>query len=349
MAGDPITCMIPTHNRPRFLRRLLHFYGCLNPGYPFLVMDSSDRRNAAENVAIVNAMPAEMRISYRHSDANVIDKCVQGIESIQTPFIVLCADDDVLFPDAVRSCVSFLEQHPSYSSAMGRTAQLNPTLPVRCCRVLKGYSIENESPFDRCRALANNWFTNFYAVYRQQTLFDIFQITASSTDSLVNYHIPEMMLSQLSALRGPIRVLPIMYSLMERHNTNAGAAMRVGVRPQAEPLYQRFRTALLEQLTAAGTGRVAAEQFIDTAYGYFREPSLAVRRRRRPLYDRMGHWGHGALEMFGLVQAEGNQHRRFIRADDLVGCEAVWQLAVQLMKDFPLGFDADKPLLERCA
>ena len=41
MTNDSLTCVVPTHNRPHFLRRLLHLYSQFSPGFPFLVVDSS--------------------------------------------------------------------------------------------------------------------------------------------------------------------------------------------------------------------------------------------------------------------------------------------------------------------
>ena len=341
---------MPTHNRPHFLRRLLHFYGQFPSGFPFLVVDSSNPVAAAENREVIESIRGRVDIDYQHFDLNITDKCVRGLERVRSPFVVFCADDDYLFPDTVWRCVDVLENEPAFATAMGRTAQLNPKLPRWCCRVLKGYSIEHDLPFDRCRQLAANWFTNFYAVYRTTTMLDIFQITAANTNSSLNYHLPEMLFSQLSVLRGRVKVLPQMYSLMEKHDSNAGAAMRTGVRPQAESMYQRFKGCLADQFVLAGTVRAEAERFIDDEYGYFRETNLAIRRRPRSTAEVIGHFFAGIREkMAGLWGTDFNRHRRFVRAGDLVGCESQWHAAVQLMRDFPQGIPSDHSTLKRCA
>lgn len=350
MTNDSLTCVIPTHNRPQFLRRLLHFYGQFPSDFPFLVMDSSNTSAAAENVEVVSSVRDGLQVSYRHVDLNVIEKCLEGLRSVRSPFVVFCADDDVLFPNAVWRCVEFLKGEQGFESAMGRTAQLSPSLPGWCCRVLKGYSIEHDRPFERCHQLAANWFTNFYAVYRTETLLDMFRVTAANTNASLNYHIPEMLLSQLSVLRGRVKVLPTMYSLMEKHGSNAGAAMRTGVRPEAESMYLRFKRCLADQFVLAGTDREAAERFIDKEYGYFRETNLAIRRRPRSTAERFSHLLSEIREkVSGGWRTDFNRHRRFVRTGDLVGCEPMWHAAVQLMRDFPQGIPSELLKLERCA
>ncbi|MEK6259344.1 MAG: TIGR00180 family glycosyltransferase [Planctomycetota bacterium] len=350
MTHDSLTCVVPTHNRPHFLRRLLHFYRQFPPGFPFLVMDSSHPAAAAENRAVIESVRESIDVDYQHSDKNVTDKCTQGLEQVRSPFVVFCADDDCLFSDTVWRCVEFLKNEPGYATVMGRTAQVNPRLPRWCCRVLKGYSIEHDHPFDRCQKLAENWFTNFYAVYRTTTMLDIFHITTANTNASLNYHLPEMLFSQLSVLRGRVKVLPQMYSLLEKHDSNAGAAMRTGIRPHAEPMYRRFKGCLADQLVQTGADRLEAEQFIDREYGYFRETNLAIRRRPRSTVEVISHLLSGFREKTaGLWNADFNRHRRFVRASDLVGCEQVWHAAVQLMRDFPLGIPSNYSTLDRCA
>ena len=350
MSSSFVTCLVPTHNRPPFLRRLLRFYSQFPPGVAISVVDSSRPAAAAENVAAINGSSRKLSVGYQHFDLDFIGKCVRALEQVETPFTVFCADDDFLFPDAVRQCTEFMIDNPNYASAMGRTAQINPKLPRWCSRVLRGYSIENEQPFERCRQLATHWFTNFYAVYRTETLLDNFRAAAASTDSSLYYLVPEMLLSQLSALRGRIKVLPTMYSLMERHGTNAGAGMRVGIREQAESQFQRFKECLAGQFVRAGIEGVEAERYIDDQFGFFREPDQAARRRPRSISEVAGHFLDSFREkLVGIWEPNFNRHRRFVRAGDLVGCEPVWHAAVQLMCDFPQGIPAESSTVKRCA
>lgn len=351
MQSNPITCMIPTHNRPQFLRRLFHYYQQSPPGYPFLVVDSSAPQGAAENQVIISQLPSSLNVSYAHFDRNIIDKCVGGLQLITTPLVAMCADDDLLFSDAVDRCIEFLLANPDYASAMGRTAELRPKLPAWCCRVLKGYDIEQSNPFDRCRQLASNWFTNFYGVYRTEIILKNFEVTAACTNSLINYNIPEMLLSQLSVLRGKFKLIPQMYSLMERHDSNAATAMRHKLWPQAEELFLKFKNSLTEQYTHFGIDRAEAERFIDDHYSYFRVSDAVVKKQPKPVSEKVSHFFHGLGEKFtDLISAQDqNFHRRFIRPSDTKNCRLQWNTAVQLMKEFPHGMTSDPTTQKRCA
>lgn len=353
MSNDRITCLIPTHNRPQFLRRFFHFYGQFPPGFSFTVVDSSGPSAAAENRAAIEYWKREIQIEYRHVDLNFVDKCAHGLEQIQTPFAVLCADDDLLFPDAIRRCVEFLTNEPGYASAIGRNTALYVTQPRWPCMVHQGYSIEDDRPFDRCFRMANYWFSHFYAVHRTEILRDIFRITAVSTDSRQPLHVPEMLLSQLSVLRGRVKVLPLMYSLLEGHDTNSSAVMRTGVQPEAELLYQRFKRCLTEQFVQTGVDLATADRFIDESYGFFREPNVASRRRRRSTVEQMRRLVRKITDLtLGTLWTNYRGRspiKRLIRSSDFSECGSILQTAIQLVRDFPHGIPADHALLKRCA
>ncbi len=351
MTGDSLTCVVPTHNRPQFLRRLFRLYTQFPPGFPFLIVDSSNPTAAAENRELIERARITLPIDYQHFDLNITDKCVQGLERVRSPFVVFCADDDYLFSDSVWRCVDFLKAQPRYDSAMGRVAMLNPKLPRWCGMVHQGYSIEDDRPFDRCVRLADSWFSNFYAVQRTPVFSEIFKITAAHTDSRLSVHVGEMLLAQLSVIRGRVKTLPLLYSLMEKHDANTGRRPPTGVLPQAELLYQRFKGCLAEQLEHTGVARREAEQFIDNTYGFFQDPRMANQRRRRSTAVQIRRFVRKITDLTGDALRKDYRNRgalkRWIRASDIAGCRPAWQAAVLLTYGFPRGIPADQSPLER--
>lgn len=351
MTEDSLTCVVPTHNRPHFLRRLFRLYAQFPPGFPFLVVDSSNPTAAAENRDVIESVRKTLHIDYQHFDLNIVDKCVQALERVRSPFVVFCADDDYLLPDSVWRCVEFLKDQPRYDSAMGRVAMLNTKQPRWCGMVHQGYSIEEDRPFDRCVRLADSWFSNFYAVQRTQVYCEIFQITAANTDSGLSLQVGEMLLAQLSVIRGRVKTLPFIYSLMEKHDANSGKRSPAGVLLQAEWLYQRFKGCLTEQLEQTGIARAEAEQFIDNTYGFFRDPKVARQRRRRSTSVQVRRFFRKMTDLTGDALRKDYRNRgalkRLIRASDIAGCRPIWQAAVQLIYDFPRGIPGDPSPLER--
>ena len=350
MSDESITCLVPTHNRPHFLRRLLRFYTTFPPGFPFLVVDSSHAAAASENVSAIHDARESLQIEYRHVDMNIIDKSILGLQGISTQFVVFCADDDLFFPDAIGPCVEFLKQSPQYSAALGKTAQISPTRPIRPARqlqVLRGYSIEQDRPIDRCRQMISQIFSSFYAVYRTECLLGNFQLTAANTDAQLNVYGPEMMLSQMSVLRGKIKVLPQMYSIRERHEDNLGSTVRNGVQPEAESLFQRFKACLAGQLMQSGVDRAEAEQFLDERFGFFRDPHFGTRRRRRSALELVRQTYHGIVDRLAdQVWRDQARYTRQLGPRDLAGCGPAWQTAVELIREYPQGMtraDATTP------
>jgi glycosyltransferase domain-containing protein len=324
------------------LRRWLHFYGRFPPGFGIVIADSSAPEVAAENARLVATAQAQgLAVEHRPLNLDFMSKCLVALEQTESPWVTLCADDDFLFPEAVKQCADFLERQPGYVSAQGSTALLYPERRRFGCMRLKGFNVEESVPYERCRRLAGNFFSNFYSVYRREELTRNFRLATANTDSRLTYTLPEMLLSQLSALQGRIKVLPGMHLLMERHPTNAGYLGRTGVRPQAEALYQRFRYCLVTELVATGLPSTTAEHYVDETFGYFREPSLKHRSRRRSPGDKVAHLVRSVTERVqDAFYPDQVRHRRLIRRSDYAGSEAIWAAAVKLMRTYPDGIPA---------
>lgn len=342
MSAGEITCVVPTHNRPQFLRRLLTFYREMAPSYGLLVADSSAAAAAGENLAAVQALGPDSRIAYRHFDCHLLDKLVLGLEAVRTPFVVLCADDDFLMPPAVVRCAEFLASHPGYASAMGRTVQFRAGRIGMRCRVGKGYSVEQNRPFDRCLAMADQWFTNFYAVYRTEALLGNMRLASRYTDSRRGYYLPEVLLSQLSVLSGRVKVLPFLYSVMEQHGSNAAHTHRAGVRPDAEPQYQTFRAGLVQELERAGIAAAQAGEFVDHWYGFFRDSNPRVRARRASAAERMVRVTRSlGYRLLGLAGMDLGRHRRPLWNADIRDCREAWICAERLLTSLPQGVPSE--------
>lgn len=348
MFPDQLTCVVPTHNRPCFLRRLLRFYRQFPPSFSIQVIDSSVPSAALENLAVIDGVRGCLKIGYRHFDLNIVKKCAEGLELVRSPFVVLCADDDFLFPEATLRCAEFLESEPSFSSAMGRSATLNVGFPSRRCKIRRGYSIHDNRPLDRCHKMAAHWFTNFYAVYRTEILVNNFRLVAANSDPTQSVHISEMLLSQLSVLRGGIKVLPLMYSLSEVHDSNFGSERVLLEQSQAELLFQRFKDCLLDQFVNAGIERKDGERLIDDSYSFYSKPGLAHRCRSLP-----GRLRDFAVEIVDraadCLWTDMTRRRRYVRTSDIKGSESIWHFATQLMREFPQGIPSDQVTLRDCA
>jgi glycosyltransferase domain-containing protein len=116
-----LTILIVTKNRTDFLKRLLNYYVVRNCKYSIAVADSSNRENAKQAEAVVGAVGDKIRVSYAKYDENLNHAaCIQKLsETVRTPYITQCPDDDFLVPEGLEKSIDFLNSNPEYSAAHG--------------------------------------------------------------------------------------------------------------------------------------------------------------------------------------------------------------------------------------
>ena len=106
MTAD-LTLLIPTHERPAYLKRILDYYRELP--LQILVGDSS---------AAAYDEPLPGNVTYIHyPDAEFYEKMNLFVRRAATPYAVLCADDDFIAPGGMQAALAFLKDNPDYASA----------------------------------------------------------------------------------------------------------------------------------------------------------------------------------------------------------------------------------------
>lgn len=340
---DRLTLVIPTHNRPAFLRRLFYFLEQVQDGSQIQIVDSSVLRFRVQNEAAVRAA-SSLRIRYRHIDAGMISKCRTIMEEdVTTPFSVFCADDDFLMPDAVLGSLEFLERSPDYSCAQGIMVSLC-TGKDNKCYALPCYSIENDSAFRRFRRLAGNWYSTFYSVYRTPLLTRAWQVTDENSDDRRARIFPEILLSQMSATQGKIKFLPGVYNLREEHDLNESAVTpEFADAEHCAELYDQFREVTSAELAeASGATLDHAGSLVDSCYGYLRDGGQKLSRKKRTVRYRIRReiLRHFRRLMNTLRSDRILQRHRISMSDPMCDNQAC-QLAHSLMIQYPHGIEAE--------
>jgi glycosyltransferase domain-containing protein len=110
---DKITLIIPTHFRHKYLKRLLEFYKEID--IKIFVADSSDDTFQEWQ---------KYNIEYFHyPKENYIDKLTDVVAKVKTEYMIFCADDDFIIPEALKEAINFLENNKEYSFCQGKTLQ----------------------------------------------------------------------------------------------------------------------------------------------------------------------------------------------------------------------------------
>src|SRR5262245_52831411 len=110
------TLLIPTYNRPAYLRSLLGYLAARRFSYPVRVLDSSSGEALAQNRGTIAGVALEIRHAVYDSAIPFFKKLEAGVLSVETRYCALCADDDILTSD-LDPFLDALEADPSLAAA----------------------------------------------------------------------------------------------------------------------------------------------------------------------------------------------------------------------------------------
>jgi glycosyltransferase domain-containing protein len=206
-----ITLLIPTHNRHDYLDRTLDYYSAA--AFPVIIADSTHK---------VYDMKADRpaKLDYVHLPGETLNaKLELAMNRVNTPYTVMCADDDFLIFSALESCVKFLQENSDYASAQGnciaymKRPDYTGGMELRVMyKHLLSYEIAADDPLSRIRSVFFNYRTLFYAVHRTQTLKLAFTGTAAV---IKNLYLNEYITAIIPLAAGKYRELNVFYQVRE--------------------------------------------------------------------------------------------------------------------------------------
>lgn len=286
-----LTLLIPTFNRPVHCTALLRFFRDCGLSHAIVVADSSNPP-AAERVRAACAGVAD----YRQFEPTCTKKLLSVVHTLETPFVVMVADDDISFPHAIEAALDHLILHPDFAVAQGYTLRFG--LHGNDVDIHSVYSfvpsIDQDDPLDRLFHLIRRYQPFFWAVFRREVLMSSLELAQPFDSALFN----EIMFMNTAVLQGKVAMLPLIYAMrgMETSNTAVTSSHPLfAVVHDAERFftnYLRYRTALADfirvsQFAAAnrqypdpvsGKPESSLEQLIDVVHGtwFAREADVGV-------------------------------------------------------------------------
>ena len=221
------TIIIPTYNRPKYLRRILSYYNGFEENYNIIVADSSSNENKKLNKKSVLIF-SNLEIQYIDKYPSKIEpshKITDALNYINTKYSVLCADDDFIIPNGINKSADFLENNQDFSCAHGHYISFNlktdkigeknlywqPIYPYK--------SILFTNAKERLFFHFSSYHPTLYAVHRTDLLKKIFKETIEFAD---DDRFGELLPSMLDLIYGKIKKLDIFYSAREMIIDSAG-------------------------------------------------------------------------------------------------------------------------------
>jgi glycosyltransferase involved in cell wall biosynthesis len=174
MTHAKVTVGIPTRNRAAFLREAIASVLGQNCGeFCVLVSDNASTDATSEVIASF----ADTRITHVRSerDIGMIANFDRLLDLVETEFIVLLPDDDLLYPDYLASVLPVFDGRPTVGLAHTAFDLVDEGLTVleRARNLVgapEGLTIESRLQFLR-RSMAANWILGFStAIYRTEAI-----------------------------------------------------------------------------------------------------------------------------------------------------------------------------------
>lgn len=174
MNDKSVTFILLSHNRPHKLERCLEYIDSCNvwDKYNFVLLDSSKKEMKGSIIDIFNKYPFLEFIKMFDEDINVYDKVNAILKHINTPYVMMCADDDFVIFDEIPYLIDNLRN--IYSSTIGENISF---------KILKGeyftywnnsyfYDIEKPTSYSRKEMFKKSYFPLFYALIKTDVFKD---------------------------------------------------------------------------------------------------------------------------------------------------------------------------------
>lgn len=250
-----VTIIIPTFNRPSYLKRVLDYYSGYSVDYNIIVADSSSDENKILNKEIISSFQ-NLNILYLSHYSDKINpnyKLADALNYVQTEYCVLCADDDFITPEGIKQSVEFLENNPDFVAVHGHYISFylktNKKREKQFCwrPIYHQESVISQNPAVRLKFYLTNYLSPiFYGVYRTDSLKMIFGEFLKS--KVEHYRFSELLLAMLAIIYGKIKCLDVFYSAREVPFLSLSIAGRINAKRDYIRDYQGFTKNTIEYI-----------------------------------------------------------------------------------------------------
>jgi len=205
---EGLTAVIPAHNRVGPCIALVRFLHSCGFKHPIIVADTSTPERAAALRAGLSGLADYQSFDYRIAQ---YPKLAQIARSVETPYIVLLPDDDILFPHAIEAALLHLEENPTHVAAHGYSLRFGLERRNFDIYQVEHFlpTIDDADPLWRYALLMQRYQPHIWAVFRTNAYAEAMTAAARMPGTLFQ----ELMFQIVSILRGAIARLPVIYAM----------------------------------------------------------------------------------------------------------------------------------------
>ena len=220
--------IIPTFNRPVYLKRILSYYSDSETAYNIIVADSSSDENKELNKKTISAV-SNLAIQYLDDYPTKINshhKLADVVNYAEGKYCLFCADDDFVTPNGINQSVDFLEQNPDFTVAHGQYIGFYLEDDDRekqqfCWKPVDSHeSITFPEAKNRLIFHFSNYNPTIFAVHRTELLKMVYkEALKSKVDPLF---FGELLPSMLTLIYGKMKRLDVLYAARDSGSIRCG-------------------------------------------------------------------------------------------------------------------------------
>lgn len=286
---ENVTVIIPAHNRPERLQRLLNYYR--GTGLRVIVPDSSMRLFEGD-------MDTSQVVYLHRPGLHFLLKVREILPMITTDYVFYCADDDFIVPEAVRELADFLEKNPDYSCAQGHYLTFTPhgsevEFSPRYIRNFNSH-VTGPTAVDRLRGQCGMYASVLYGLVRTDAFRRTYEacFDAAGEPRFRNLYLAEEFFHNSMLIQGCYATLPCFYSAREQIKNSAAQttvpSSVVKTAPEYRGEFEGFVRGLTELLARKDSLTEAEAEAVirEVVTAPTDKPSVLFKRRVNAFLDR---------------------------------------------------------------
>jgi glycosyltransferase domain-containing protein len=213
-----LTALMPTRDRPLHCERQLRFLHANKFVHRIVVLDGSEPTNAA---LVRRACSGLAEYRQFGPEYRMADKLAAAATDVDSPYVVLIPDDDIVLPLAVAEAMAFLDGHPDFVVAHGYFVGIRMHGDDVDFHQMVGFtpSIVDAQPLRRHYNLFRRYQSFYWGVFR--TAIFRSAVTMACAMNVVAFR--ELTVMSTTILQGKVARLRSIYALRGTAKSHAAA------------------------------------------------------------------------------------------------------------------------------
>jgi glycosyltransferase domain-containing protein len=164
-----LTIIIPTKDRPDYLKQLINYYQDFKFQGKILILDSSTKKNFIKSKSIINSCRLKKNIRHMRLIGRPFECTAEVRSKITTSFVCWSGDDDLFLVSGLIKIIKILKKNTNISGINGLTItfKLKDKLKKKYgFSVYQNFSSEKKFPLERLLDIFKNYKVPVFSIFK---------------------------------------------------------------------------------------------------------------------------------------------------------------------------------------